>query len=189
MRVMLVEDDTELAREITAGLNGARIDVVHARTARDARRYVEIDSFEVLILDVMLPGESGFALCRFFLRIAKRQRKNQIRVAPGRFIMDIVRLHHQCKLVDPFGGHYRDIGVGPGFLGFDEQMAAARHDIPGLLIAHRDIADGFIGCELHMGRHAVGCGQAHDIGGVVVDDAHPRVKVAAARRDFRQGGA
>ncbi len=66
MRVLLVEDDTELAREVAAGLNGAGIDVVHARTARDARRYAEVDSFEVLILDVMLPGESGFALCRFF---------------------------------------------------------------------------------------------------------------------------
>ena len=64
MRVMLVEDDVELAREIAAGLVGAEMEVVHARTAREARRYVEVDVFDVLVLDVMLPGESGFVLCR-----------------------------------------------------------------------------------------------------------------------------
>jgi two-component system copper resistance phosphate regulon response regulator CusR len=64
MRVLLVEDDTELASEISAGLHGGGISAVHARTARDARRFTTIDKFDVLILDVMLPGESGFQLCR-----------------------------------------------------------------------------------------------------------------------------
>jgi two-component system copper resistance phosphate regulon response regulator CusR len=64
MRVLLVEDDTELAGEISAGLQGGGISAVHARTAREARRFTTIDTFDVLILDVMLPGESGFQLCR-----------------------------------------------------------------------------------------------------------------------------
>jgi two-component system copper resistance phosphate regulon response regulator CusR len=64
MRVLLVEDDTELAGVVSAGLNGGGIAVVHARTAREARRFTSIDKFDVLILDVMLPGESGFVLCR-----------------------------------------------------------------------------------------------------------------------------
>jgi DNA-binding response OmpR family regulator len=64
MRGLLVEDDTELAREIAAGLEGAHMSIVHAQGARDARRYVRLEKFDVIILDVMLPGESGFALCR-----------------------------------------------------------------------------------------------------------------------------
>ena len=46
------------------GLRGAGARVEHAGTARDGRRIVESEELDVLILDVMLPGESGFALCK-----------------------------------------------------------------------------------------------------------------------------
>ena len=46
------------------GLRGAGARVEHAGTAREGRRIVERDALDVLILDVMLPGESGFALCK-----------------------------------------------------------------------------------------------------------------------------
>ena len=64
MRVLLVEDDPELAREVAMGLRGAGARVVHAATAREGRRVAEGEELDVLILDVMLPGETGFALCR-----------------------------------------------------------------------------------------------------------------------------
>jgi len=64
MRGLLVEDDTELAREVAAGLEGAGMSIVHAHGARDARRFVRLEPFDVIILDVMLPTESGFSLCR-----------------------------------------------------------------------------------------------------------------------------
>ena len=64
MRVLLVEDDTELAREIAMGLRGAGARVEHADTAREGRRIARSQELDVLILDVMLPGESGFVLCR-----------------------------------------------------------------------------------------------------------------------------
>ncbi len=63
-KVLLVEDDTELAREVTAGLRSAGFRVEHAGSAQEARRIVKHETLDVLILDVMLPGESGFALCR-----------------------------------------------------------------------------------------------------------------------------
>ena len=66
MRVLLVEDDTELAHEVAKGLRGARARVEHAANARDGRRFVDHEEFDVIILDVMLPGESGFGLCRSF---------------------------------------------------------------------------------------------------------------------------
>ena len=64
MRVLLVEDDAELAHEVAMGLRGAGARVEHAGTAREGRRIAERDALDVLILDVMLPGESGFALCK-----------------------------------------------------------------------------------------------------------------------------
>jgi len=64
MRVLLVEDDPELAREVAMGLRGVGARVVHAATAREGRRMAQEEELDVLILDVMLPGETGFALCR-----------------------------------------------------------------------------------------------------------------------------
>lgn len=64
MRVLLVEDDLELAGEVAMGLRGAGARVVHAATAREGRRMAVEEELDVLILDVMLPGETGFALCR-----------------------------------------------------------------------------------------------------------------------------
>ena len=64
MRVLLVEDDTELAREVAMGLRGAGARVDHAGSAREGRRIAQSQELDVLILDVMLPGESGFVLCR-----------------------------------------------------------------------------------------------------------------------------
>src|SRR5258708_38618313 len=64
MRVLLVEDDAELAHDVTRGLCGAGARVEHAGTARDGRRIVQREALDVIILDAMLPGESGFDLCR-----------------------------------------------------------------------------------------------------------------------------
>jgi two-component system copper resistance phosphate regulon response regulator CusR len=64
MRILLVEDDTELAREVANGLRNAHARVEQAANARDGLRIATAEQFDVLILDVMLPGESGFSLCR-----------------------------------------------------------------------------------------------------------------------------
>ena len=64
MRVLLVEDDVELASEVSMGLRGAGIRVDLANSAREGRRIAAGEELDVLILDVMLPAESGFALCK-----------------------------------------------------------------------------------------------------------------------------
>lgn len=64
MRVLLVEDDAELAHEVAMGLRGAGARVSIAGSAREGRRIVDLEELDVLILDVMLPGESGFVMCR-----------------------------------------------------------------------------------------------------------------------------
>jgi two-component system copper resistance phosphate regulon response regulator CusR len=64
VRVLLVEDDDELAREVAAGLRGAGAQVVLAGTAAEGAAAAAREELDVVILDVMLPGGSGFELCR-----------------------------------------------------------------------------------------------------------------------------
>jgi two-component system copper resistance phosphate regulon response regulator CusR len=64
LRILLVEDDAELAREVAAGLGGVGARVTLAATSGEGRRAAGLDEFDVMILDVMLPGGSGFDLCR-----------------------------------------------------------------------------------------------------------------------------
>ncbi|HEY4321756.1 MAG TPA: response regulator transcription factor [Gemmatimonadales bacterium] len=64
MRLLLVEDDAEIAAVVSDGLteHGHQL-----RTAGDFRTGCALalaDDFDLLILDVMLPGGSGFDVCR-----------------------------------------------------------------------------------------------------------------------------
>jgi len=64
VRVLLVEDDTELAQDVARGLRGVGARVEYAGSAREAQHIVDASELDVIILDVMLPGESGFTFCR-----------------------------------------------------------------------------------------------------------------------------
>jgi two-component system copper resistance phosphate regulon response regulator CusR len=64
MRVLVVEDDVELAREVAAGLREVEARVSIARSFREGHEAARREELDVIILDVMLPGGSGFELCR-----------------------------------------------------------------------------------------------------------------------------
>ena len=64
MRLLLVEDDSELATVLEAGLGEHGIQVTRASSVSDGRSRALLSGFDVIILDVMLPGGSGFDLCR-----------------------------------------------------------------------------------------------------------------------------
>lgn len=64
MRLLLVEDDIQLAAVLAAGLAEHGIAVTHAATLAEGRQRAARGHFDVLVLDVMLPGGSGFDLCR-----------------------------------------------------------------------------------------------------------------------------
>ena len=64
MRVLLVEDDPELASVVEHGLSEEGFQVAQAATHDDGRERAVLGAFDVIVLDVMLPGGDGFALCR-----------------------------------------------------------------------------------------------------------------------------
>jgi DNA-binding response OmpR family regulator len=64
MRVLLVEDDPGLAAIIKTGLAENGVQVVTAPSYAEGTMKATLGSFDVLILDVMLPGGNGFDLCR-----------------------------------------------------------------------------------------------------------------------------
>ncbi|HWZ57996.1 MAG TPA: response regulator transcription factor [Gemmatimonadaceae bacterium] len=63
MRVLVVEDDPELAAILADGFGEQRIDVVVANDVSSGRERAALGTYDVMILDVMLPGGSGFDLC------------------------------------------------------------------------------------------------------------------------------
>jgi DNA-binding response OmpR family regulator len=64
MRLLLVEDDQELAQILTDGFREQHVEVVVAHTFADGLRRAHLGSWGVIVLDVMLPGGDGFQLCR-----------------------------------------------------------------------------------------------------------------------------
>ncbi len=63
MRVLLVEDDPELASVITDGLHNQHIETTVACNFAEGRERAMLGNFDVLVLDVLLPGGTGFELC------------------------------------------------------------------------------------------------------------------------------
>ena len=64
MRVLIVEDDPELAGLLRDGLREHRIDPTLAMNFADGRAQASAGDYDVLVLDVRLPGGTGFELCR-----------------------------------------------------------------------------------------------------------------------------
>jgi DNA-binding response OmpR family regulator len=72
MRLLLVEDDPRIARFVAKGLQEQSYAVDVVANGRDAVYQVEINDYDVVILDVMIPGLDGFATCRAIRSVGKR---------------------------------------------------------------------------------------------------------------------
>ena len=64
MRVLVVEDAPPMAEALAKGLReqGYAVDV--ARDGESALRQAELNDYDVIVLDVMLPRRDGFVVCR-----------------------------------------------------------------------------------------------------------------------------
>jgi DNA-binding response OmpR family regulator len=64
MRVLVVEDDPQLAAVLESGLSEHGFQVAREGTFASGRSRATLGAFDVIVLDVMLPGGNGFDLCR-----------------------------------------------------------------------------------------------------------------------------
>jgi DNA-binding response OmpR family regulator len=63
LHILLVEDEIHLARGICFNLEQEGYRVSHVGSGEDALERMEYDRFNLIILDVMLPGLNGFQVC------------------------------------------------------------------------------------------------------------------------------
>jgi DNA-binding response OmpR family regulator len=64
MRALLVDDDRGLARLLSDYLGPHGVEVDHVETGAIALERLDVRSYDVVLLDVMLPGADGFEVCR-----------------------------------------------------------------------------------------------------------------------------
>ena len=62
--MLVVEDEVRLATAVARGLQAEGFDVDVAHTGPDGLWRAREGSYAAIVLDVLLPGLNGFALCR-----------------------------------------------------------------------------------------------------------------------------
>jgi DNA-binding response OmpR family regulator len=64
MRILLVEDDEGISSFILKGLREAAFAVDLSADGNDALYQTSVNDYDLMILDVMIPGKDGFEVCR-----------------------------------------------------------------------------------------------------------------------------
>jgi len=72
MRLLLVEDDPGVLRFVLKGLREQAYAVDTATTGDEALYQAEINTYDLIILDVMIPGRDGFAVCQQIRKTGNR---------------------------------------------------------------------------------------------------------------------
>ena len=67
-RCLVVDDDPEIRAGLADYLQRFGMEVQTAADGLQMRRQLASASFDVLVLDLMLPGESGLSLCQWVQR-------------------------------------------------------------------------------------------------------------------------
>lgn len=80
MRLLLVEDDRDLAAQLSAALSEEGFDVVHSGNGNEALDHALAADFDVIVLDLMLPGLDG----RTFLRHLREERTTPVLILSAR---------------------------------------------------------------------------------------------------------
>src|SRR4030095_1873092 len=74
MRILVVEDEQKVADALREGLEDERYDVVVERTGEGAFFRVNTETFDVVLLDLTLPGTDGLEILRALQKRAVRSR-------------------------------------------------------------------------------------------------------------------
>lgn len=62
MQILVVEDETKVANALREGLEGEHYDVVTASTGEEGFFLVNAQTFDLVVLDLMLPGRNGLEI-------------------------------------------------------------------------------------------------------------------------------
>ena len=62
--ILIVDDDDRIRELVREYLEENQFLVTTAKDALDAKRKIEIIKFDIIILDIMMPGESGLSLTK-----------------------------------------------------------------------------------------------------------------------------
>jgi len=63
-RILVVEDDENLRLPLVDNLEDEGFEVAHASTGESAIELARTKTFDVIVLDIMLPGISGYEVCK-----------------------------------------------------------------------------------------------------------------------------
>ncbi|HEY8460307.1 MAG TPA: response regulator transcription factor [Blastocatellia bacterium] len=85
MRILLVEDEPRVAHFVAKGLRERSYAVDGAADGESALYQIEINDYDLVILDVMLPGTDGFEVCR---RLRERGIKTPVLMLTARDAVD-----------------------------------------------------------------------------------------------------
>jgi CheY-like chemotaxis protein len=96
VKVLLVEDDPVCARIYQAGLERGGCDVLHISDGRIAMERLCFTNFDVVVLDLMLPGMDG-------LEILERMRKLERHQDTSVFILSSVDLSLTRRVANQYG--------------------------------------------------------------------------------------
>lgn len=72
MRILLVEDDPGVRRFVVKGLREQAYAVDTAATGEEALYQTDINEYDLIILDIMIPEPDGFEVCRRLRKSGKR---------------------------------------------------------------------------------------------------------------------
>ncbi|MCD4782834.1 MAG: response regulator transcription factor [Candidatus Eremiobacteraeota bacterium] len=64
MKIILIDDDEELLELLTENLSDHELEVKTALSGKEGLAMIETEDFDVVILDVMMPGMNGFDVLR-----------------------------------------------------------------------------------------------------------------------------
>jgi two-component system OmpR family response regulator len=62
MRVLIIEDDLQIASFVTKGLQQAGFAVDHVSEGEEGLEMAELNPYDVMVIDIMLPGLDGFSV-------------------------------------------------------------------------------------------------------------------------------
>jgi len=86
LRILVVEDEAKVARALREGLGREKYDVVVAPTGEEGFFLVNAEEFDLVILDLMLPGHDGLQV---LATLRKRGLQTPVLVLTARDAIDL----------------------------------------------------------------------------------------------------